>query len=203
MDGVRFDWEAARVRLERSVSALASGVARSDADARRVLEERAVALARPLEDAAQGADLMEVLVFTRMSESFAIEGGAIVEVLRRAVPTPLPGQRGFLTGVVHHRGRVLGVVDVRALIVPGTPAPAAGYAIVVTDGALAFAIAADEIQGVATIADAAVKRQESAGKSKGPPWIRGTTADMVTVIDVFGLAKDARINVNESGMEVS
>jgi purine-binding chemotaxis protein CheW len=199
MSGAGFDWDGARAGLERAAAALAPGAKRSEVEAQHILEERARVLARPLDEPAVLFQLLELLVFTRAGESFAIDATRVTEVLRRAALTSLPGNRGFLPGVVHHRGRVLGVVDIRQLIAHGPAAPLEGYAVVVTAGTLTFALFADDVQGFASLPVGAVTPRGSGALANGTPWVRGTTADMVTVVDVEGLAKDARLTVNEPG----
>jgi purine-binding chemotaxis protein CheW len=165
------------------------------AAAEKILRQRAEQLARPRgSEGAEGA--LDLLVFRRGGESYAVEASAVVEVLRRTAPAPLPGSRAFLRGVVHHRESLVAVVDVRALLVPGASAGASGPVVIVADGTLTLGLLADEIVGVAAIGASALPSREAS--PPGPPWVRGTTAAMTTLLDVQGLVRDARVTVEDA-----
>src|SRR5688572_5704748 len=155
MTGQRFDWQAARERLERAARSLESGGRRSPEEARRVLEERARSLARLPPETPSG-DSLDLLVFTCSGERYGLEASRAVEVLPPTSVAPVPGGRAFLAGIVNHRGEVLAVLELRGLIGPAGPGhdgdEAASFVVVVEALGMRFGLRADEVQGVVRIA---------------------------------------------------
>jgi len=71
--------------------------------------------------------------------------GRVVEVLRDAAITRVPGTAASVRGLVNHRGKVLSVADVvRALGLPGETG-AGGEVVVVEGGGRRFAVAVDGV----------------------------------------------------------
>jgi chemotaxis signal transduction protein len=191
------EWAAARARLE--AAAAASGAhALTPERAQHILRERARVLALPPAEAVLPGETTSLVVFRRGESAYGVDALGVAEVLGRVKTSPLPGSRALLTGVLHHRGRIVAAVDVQALIAPGSPAPEESRFIVVAAGAATLALLADEIRGVSTVRTDDVL---AAGGRTGaaPSWVRGTTADMVTVLDVEGLLGDARLTIDEAG----
>jgi chemotaxis-related protein WspB len=63
---------------------------------------------------------------------FAIDAAAVVEVLPPLAWRGVPGVPGWIRGLVTHRGRLVPLVDVAALLgLPGTPAKMANRVVVV------------------------------------------------------------------------
>jgi purine-binding chemotaxis protein CheW len=200
MTGQRFDWQAARERLERAVRSLEPGGRRSPEEARRVLEERARSLARLPPETASG-DSLDLLVFTRSGERYGLETSRAVEVLPPTSVAPVPGGRAFLAGIVNHRGEVLAVLELRGLIGPAGPGrdgdEPASFVVVVEALGMRFGLRADEVQGVVRIA--AEELGPAAPGTGLSSWIRGITDGMVAVVDVEALAADPRLIVDERG----
>jgi len=190
------DWDAVRARLERTAAAATGAIAPERAQ--EILRERARLLALPPAEAGGAVETITLLVFRRGEATYAVEALRVTEVMGRMKISPLPASRVLLTGVLHHRGRILAVVDVEGLIGAGSPAAEEGRVIVVAAGRATLALLADEIRGVSTMRTDEVPA--AAARTGGAPsWVRGTTADMVTVLDVEGLVRDARLTVDEAG----
>jgi chemotaxis signal transduction protein len=166
-----------------------------DERAQRVLEERARLLARLPRGASSLGETLTLLTFRRAADTYGVDAVRVVEVVGRLRPAPLPGVRPFFPGVVHHRGRILAVLDLAALTAPGAPPAEEGPMVVVAAGPMWLALFADEIRGVSTVPAGEVAVQAGTPAA----WIRGTTAGMVTVIDLEGLAGDTRLKVDEAG----
>ena len=167
--------------------------------AQRILEERARRLARPPATVSTPHQALDLLVFRRADAVYAVDAVRVVEVLRRTRPTPLPGTRPFLPGVIHHRGRIVAVLDAHALIASGVAPAQEGQMVVVAAGPARLALVADEIQGVRTIS---VDEMTTAGglAARAPAvWVRGTAPGMATVLGVEDLVRDARLNIDEAG----
>lgn len=197
MSGSGLEWEAARARLEAAVAASGAG-ALAPERAQQVLLERARALALPPAEALLPGGTTSLLVFRRGDSAYGVDALHVAEVLGRVKSAPLPGSRALLTGVLHHRGRIVAAVDVQGWLAPGSASPEESRFIVVAAGAATLALVADEIRGVTTVRADVVPA--AGGRTAGAPsWVRGTTGDMVTVLDVEGLLRDARLTIDEAG----
>ena len=199
MTGQRFDWQAARERLERAARNVESVGHRSPEEARRVLEERARSLARRPPETPSG-DSLDLLVFTRSGERYGLEASRALEVLPPTSVAPVPGVRALLAGVVNHRGEVLAVLELRGLIGPARPGSDDGepsFVVVVEALGMRFGLRADEVQGIVRVG---LPELGPAGPGTGlPSWIRGTTDGMVAVVDLESLAGDPRLIVDDAG----
>jgi purine-binding chemotaxis protein CheW len=170
----RLDWEQARRRLERA--RLALNEERSPEEERALLAERARALALPHEPSLATASDDDVVVFSLCGERFAVDAGHVIEAFELAAPTPVPGTPERLVGVVNHRGSVLGVFDLRGLLVAhGTREGELTHAVAVAIDGLTFAIAAEAVEET---------RRERAGAN-------------LTLLDLDGLAADARLRIDD------
>ncbi|HXB54637.1 MAG TPA: chemotaxis protein CheW [Vicinamibacteria bacterium] len=199
--GDRFDWQAVHARLDATRLSLESGGEPSPEAARRILEERARKLAQPTREAESNAEELPVLVFSRAGERYGVDPLSVVEVLPLIRPTPLPGARRFLVGVIHHRGEVRAVFDLRRLL--GGPGPEnagakpEGRVVVVELRGMSFGLLADEVTGIVPVDAHEIATREGITREGQAAWIRGTTGEMVSVLDLDELARDPRITVNE------
>lgn len=58
-------------------------------------------------------DSMQVLMVGLQSELFAVDVGLVREILDPVPVTEVPGERGFLSGIINVRGKVVPVADLR------------------------------------------------------------------------------------------
>jgi chemotaxis signal transduction protein len=195
----RFDWDAAHARLERLQRAVAADERVEPEAQRRILDERALRLSRPLTAAEAGdARLLEVMAFSRARSRYAVDAGYVREALPRVSPTFLPGAPAALVGVVIHRTEVVAVVDVSALL-ERRPRPAGakveGHVLIVETRDACFGLLADDLEGSLTLAEADFA---PAGAADGrPPWIRGASTQGISLLDVEALGGDARIVMSD------
>ena len=170
----RLDWEQARRRLEAARRALTEEL--SPEDERALLAERARALAVPHEAQLTTASEDDVVIFTLCGERFAVDAGHVIEAFELDAPTQVPGTPERLLGVVNHRGSVLGVFDLRGLLVAdGRRDGELTHAVAVRTDGLTFAIAAEAVEETA---------RERAGAQ-------------LTVLDLEALAADARLRIDD------
>ena len=194
----RFDWEAAHARLERLQRAVAADERVEPEAQRRILDERALRLSRPLTAAAGDARLLEVMAFSRARSRYAVDAGYVREALPRVSPTFLPGAPAALVGVVAHRTEVVAVVDVSALL-ERRPRPAEskveGHVLIVETRDACFGLLADDLEGSLTIAEADFA--PAAAADGRPSWIRGASTGGISLLDVEALGGDARIVMSD------
>jgi purine-binding chemotaxis protein CheW len=197
---VTIDWPAAYARLERVRRALAGAEERSAETVARLLEQRAAALAlAPTEAAAlPPGESLDLLAFSQAGERYAIETAWIVEVVVPRELVPLPRVPDFLLGVVHHRGRVVPVLDLRRLL--GLAAPPRGAAapvlVVETEGRV-FALRADAVTGTMRSAAGELTPMPAAAAPDRGAWFRGLADGTIVVVDLPMLARDPRIVIDD------
>lgn len=184
------DWQAAAERLERLRADLARGEEPAPEEVARILEERARALARPLAAPADAAAHVELILFAIADERWAIERDEALEVLPARRPTPVPGAPAAIAGILHHRGRLLAVVDLRALAgEPGGREP--GPVVVAEAGGVEVGLAADAVHGVFPVrADELQDAPRSEGRAT---CLRAVTADGAALLDLAALLRHPRV----------
>ena len=116
------------------------------------------------------------MVFSVCGERFAVDAEHVLEAFELGEPTPVPGTPERLVGVVNHRGRVLGVMDLRETLVAGGA----------RDGELTHAVAV-EIDGL-TFGIAAEAVEETSRERAGA---------LLTVLDLEALAADTRLRIDD------
>ena len=169
---------------------MSAGVVSSE-ETRRILEERARRLATPIELPSR-AESTEILVFLRAGERYGVEAFHVSEVLPTTSPTPLPGRRPALAGLMNHHGRVLAVVDLGGLRARSSGRPE-GLIVAVEVPGMAFGLLADEVTGIVPIARADM----ATGAPGSDAWVRATTGSLVSVLDLEALGADPRVRVEE------
>ena len=173
-------------------------MSRPPEEVKRILRERAEALAKPVKEARPPAELLELLVFSLSGERYGIEAAHVLEVVPLRGFTPVPCTPPFVLGVVNHRGRILPVLDLRRLFeLTGQGVPEASRVVAVEAGGMTFGIFADGVMGIVRLETDEVAPPPVALDGERQAIIRGITGEMVAVLDLEAFARDARITVNE------
>ncbi|HEX6292664.1 MAG TPA: chemotaxis protein CheW [Herpetosiphonaceae bacterium] len=91
-------------------------------------------------------------------EHYGLSMDVVREVLRWRTPTPIPGTPQTVIGMLHHRGAILPVLDVRSLLGIGKPLPTRSTRIIVVEqGAIQAGIIGDAVADIVYIDDGAVE----------------------------------------------
>jgi purine-binding chemotaxis protein CheW len=187
------DWAALRERLARVDAAIAEAAAPSPERARSLLDERARALARPIDEAPAPGEMLELVAFALGRERYAIESRFVREVSRLLDLTPVPGAPALVRGVTHLRGEILAVVDLRRLFRAGDPGVTdLSRLIVLGAGEPELGILADEVHALEHLAAGEVRSPpEPAGL--GRAYLRGVTREALVVLDGDALLASERL----------
>ena len=192
------NWQEVYARLERTRQALDVGRHRSPDEVKRLLRDRALALAKPSHDAQAPTGVLDLLVFSLSGERFGIKTEYVVEVVPLEGLTPVPCTPPFVLGVVNHRGRILPILDLgRLLESPGSGAEERNRIIVVEAGGMTFGIMAWTVVGTIQVAGSGLAPPPAALAGVRGAFLMGVTGGMVAVLDLEALARDPRIKVNE------
>lgn len=96
--------------------------------------------------------------FTAASQTFALPAASVVQVLRMAAPTAVPGAPAFLRGVLNVRGTLVPVIDVRARLgAPQRPARPGDHLLVASDGERPVALEVERVLGVRELPEGALE----------------------------------------------
>ncbi|MCL6635699.1 MAG: chemotaxis protein CheW, partial [Peptococcaceae bacterium] len=184
-------WEAIYSRLEKAGAALARKLAPTAEDQKKILKERAGALARESRaNGAPGAQL-EVLEFRLAGERYAIEPAYVQEVSLLKDATPLPCTPPFVAGVINLRGRILPVIDLKKLFhLPEEDRPGNGRVIVIHGGGAEFGILADAVPGVRTIPGADLQPPLPTLTGVRAEYLKGVTGEGLAVLDAARILSD-------------
>ena len=167
-------------------------------EVKRILRERAEALARPVEEARTPAEPLELLVFSFAGERYAIETAYVMEVIPLRELTPVPCTPPFILGVVNHRGRILPVLDFRRLLDLAEQGVAEGSRVVAVDaGGMSFGIFADAVSGVERIGAHEVAPPPATLAGDPQAFLLGVTEEMIAVLDMEKIASGKKIVVHE------
>lgn len=103
-------------------------------------------------------DTTSLLLCTLAGEQYALPMDSVREVIRWRVPTFIPGTPPTLLGVIHHRGSVLPIVDVRLLLGRPTPATTRATRLVIVEHAdVQAAFISDGVADIVTIDHIAIE----------------------------------------------
>jgi len=176
------DWAEIRRRVEAAGRAVAGETAMSPERARRVLDERARALARPAAPPPAG-DTLELLTFVLANEVYAVESRYVLAVFRLTDLSPLPGAKPPVFGVTAWRGELLTILDLRAALgLSVTALNDLSRVIVLGKERPAFGILADAVRELVNLPASAV-REPPEGVAAKREYLRGVTPDAVLVLD--------------------
>lgn len=194
--GVSIDWAEARARLQRAIEATEGVLDWTPERARRVMDERARALARvaPHRDR---SDEVSVVTFALGTDRCAIEARHLRGVLPVAPIAPVPGVGAFFLGVAALRGEIVAVVDLHGLLgLQRVPIGEHTRLICLGDERVEFAFIADQVFESSSLSLSALAEAPDA---RAPARIlRGVTEDAIVVLDGEALLSDERLRVDHT-----
>jgi purine-binding chemotaxis protein CheW len=193
--GSGIDWAAVRHRLELAGQLLADEFAPSPEKCQAVLKARAQTLATA--SAAAPASGFEVLEFRLAGEHYAIENNWVREVYPLREFTPLPGTPPFVLGIIHVRGQILSVLDLKKFFdLPSQGISDLNKVIVLDNGDMAFGILADAIVGTRSILDDDLQAALPTLTDIRADYLLGITRQRQVVLDGNKLLSDPAIVVS-------
>jgi purine-binding chemotaxis protein CheW len=143
--------------------------------------------------------LRGALVFGVAGQRYAIESRFVVEVFHLSELALLPGAEPPVIGVVGWRGRLLTIMDLRAMLgLPTTGLDDLGRVIVLGDERPEFGVLADVVEEITTLSESEV-RVPQRGIQVSERYVRGVALDAVLVLDAAELLRvDEDANNGES-----
>lgn len=192
------DWDSVRGRLADVERGLADQFTPSPELQQKILRTRAQALA--LEAAAAPGASSEVLEFVLAQEHYLIESLWVREVVPLRELTPLPGLPAFVLGIIHLRGQIISILDLKKFFeLPDKGLSDLDKAIVLSDGTMQFAILADVVIGVRRLLLADLQPPLATLTEIRADYLLGITRQREVALDGRKLLADPAIVVSDEG----
>jgi purine-binding chemotaxis protein CheW len=162
---------------------------------RRVLEERARALARPPEDQADG-DTLELVVLAVGAERYGVDVRLVREVRPLAGLAPVPGTPACWAGLVNLRGSLCPVLSLRRYLGAGDDPDAdrQGVLVVVT-APFPAALLVDAAAEVRRYAPGELRPAPAAAGDRAHGAVQAVTPDLLQLLDPGALLADPALVV--------
>ena len=191
------DWDEIRRRLGRTGEILHRGGAADPAERKRILHERARALAEEPR-AEEPGPRIETVEFLLAGERYAVEMRFVREVAFLRDFTPLPCTPRAVLGVLHLRGEVVSIVDLRAFF----EHPRGGISdlnriVILSSPDLELGILTDAIAGVRVLSAEALRSPPATFTGLRREYLMGVTADGTAVLDAGRILSDRSLIVND------
>ncbi|MBI3376702.1 MAG: chemotaxis protein CheW [Betaproteobacteria bacterium] len=192
------DWEGVHRRLETARAAIERVWAPDAGEKKRILSERAQALARPMSQAEAAGESIEVVAFVLASEHYAVESRYVREVHALENLTPLPCTPAFVLGIVNLRGEILPVIDLRKFFdLPEKGLTNLNRVIVLESADMRFGVLADALAGVRRVPLGGMQASLPTLTGVREDYLKGVTAERMVILDAEKLLSDEGIVVRE------
>ncbi len=177
MTQVSIRWNEVRARLEVSDGALQQVLAGSPERRKAVFRQRATELAKEQVSQRPERASVQTLVVLLGTERYAIDLGALAEVLPDTGCTRVPGARAEFLGLINLRGELVPVVDLRRIM---TGAPAGeGVFVLIVDRRTGLKV--DDIEDLSEI-----HRDELTRPMQGR-YVQGVAPGNIILLDIEAL----------------
>lgn len=163
-----------------------------------VLQQRAKALAQPLQAQEHAENDLEILVFYLARERYAIETRFLKEVFPLTEITPLPGTPAFLYGLVNFRRKIIAVIDLRVLFDLPTDSEGGQKLILISDADREFAIVTNGIDGIQRIASKSIDPTPPTLLGVRQELLLGVTDSRIAILDGRQLVTSPQLVIDDS-----
>ena len=194
----KIDWSGIHRKIGAAQRIMEQGSAPSAEAKRKILRDRARALAKVPEQREAAQEWIDIVEFGLANETYAIETAFVREVYPLKELTPLPGTPPFVSGIINVRGQILSVIDIKKFFdLPEKGLTDLHKVIIVHQGGMELGILADDVFGVRSIFSDEI----------GPPlftltgiraeYLRGVTKEALIILDAGKMLSDPKIVVHE------
>ena len=193
------DWPAIHRRLEDAAAILEQKMTPAPGEKKKILKERARALAREPKGDGLREEQLELVEFLLAGERYAIESSWVREVYPLKDLTPLPGSPPFIPGMINVRGQIVSVVDLKKFFdLPAKGLTNLDKVVIVTDGRMEFGLLADAVAGVREIPLGGIQQALPTLTGVRAEYLKGVTADRLVVLDAGKLLADPAMKICQS-----
>ena len=169
---------------------------------RRVLEERARQLARPVGDEST-VETSSLLILALGTELYGVDVTLVREIRPATGVTRVPGLPIFYAGLTNVRGSLLPVLDLAkylGLDIAGSAEDAARKLVFVSATGISVGLLVDDVREITAIPVEDLRPAVSGGghTSEGLKVVRNVTKDLVAVLDVETILRDPALEVEDA-----
>jgi purine-binding chemotaxis protein CheW len=174
------------------------GDSASPGDRKRILRERARALAQEPAQEESSQRCIEVLEFVLAYERYAVETYHVREVYPLKELTPVPCTPAFVLGIINVRGQILSVLDIKKFFdLPEKGITDLNKVILLHTQDMEFGILADVIVGIRSLPVAELQSYLPTLTGIRAEYLKGITGDRLVVLDGQKLLSAREIIVRE------
>lgn len=165
---------------------------------KKILKERAVALAKEETPAEEKKEKLEVLEFLIGDERYGVETFFISKVHLLRDLTPLPGSPIFMIGIINVRGKIAPVIDLKKFFdLPGKTITPLDHVIIVQANEAFWGILADTVLGISHIPTHHIQTSLPTLTGIRSEYLKGVTTDQLIILDAIKLAMDKKILIDD------
>jgi purine-binding chemotaxis protein CheW len=166
---------------------------------KRILKERARALARAPQDQAAAAESIEIVEFLLADERYGLESSYVREVYPMKELAPIPCVPLFVLGVINAHGEIVSVIDLKKFFdLPEKGLTDLNKVIILHSDRMTFGVLADAILGVRNIPVRALQPTLPTLTGIRGEYLKGVTQERLVILDAARLLSDEKIVVNET-----
>jgi len=170
----------------------------SEAEKKKILKARAVALAKQPEEKNSYKEHIEIVEFVLSHEKYGIESSYVREVYPLKELTPVPCTPAFVLGIINVRGRIISVIDIKKFFeLPEKGITDLNRVIIVHNYAMEFGILADAILGIRSIPLHELQTSLPTLTDIRAEYLKGVSKEHIVVLDVDKILSDRKIAVHE------
>ncbi len=191
------DWDAIHRRLASATSAMAGNIGCGPEAAKRILEARARAAAKPPSKPDDTARL-DILAFSLADETYGVESRYVREVCQLRDLTAVPCTPPFIAGVMNLHGQILAIVDLRQFFeLPVRGLTELNRVIVLSRGEDELGLLADSIEGVRSVTAATLQVGLPTLTGIREKFLKGITGQRLAILDGGRLLNDTGLKGNK------
>ena len=173
----------------------------SEKEAKIILRERAIKLARKPESESGAAETIELLEFELSTETYGIEIEYIKEVIQLNSITVLPLTPGFIVGIINVRGEILSIIDLKKFFeLPGSPLSDKNKIVILKKGLTSFGILADKVTGVKSVPLQGLVTSLPTLAGFREEYLKGITEERMYILDANKILCDDKLKISENSL---
>lgn len=192
------DWKEIHHRVEHARQIIEKGETPTAEEKKRILKERAYALAKEAPKEVAAGEQMEVVKFLLAQETYGIESSYVREIYPLKELTPVPCTPAFVLGIISVRGQMLSVIDIKKFFdLPEKGLTDLNKVIVLHNAEMEFGILADSILGVRAIELSGIQSSLPTLTGIREEYLKGVAQGREIILDAVKLLSDKNIVVHE------
>jgi purine-binding chemotaxis protein CheW len=167
-------------------------------DQQKILHARAQTLAQEPVQPPAADELLSIIEFSLATERYGVPTAGVREVSALRELTPLPGTPAFVLGVINIRGKIVAVIDLKALFSLPDKGLTDHYKVVILQSPdMDLGLLVDDVAGARTLRRADLQPAPPTLTGLRAEYLQGVTSDRLAVLDVARLLADPALIVRE------